>query len=377
MESKRVSRESRAGGLPIEVFFDGRPPWFVLAVGIAFVVATGILDRLTGPGALLPPLYVMPVLLVTWNVGRGAGLATAGLAAIATQVAGITDEDPSYGLVPSWNAVMWLLVLAFVVWMLATLKALIRSQRIRIAHQVEESDDLRELNEVKDTLLHAVSHDLKGPLSAILGAVQTIRRRGELELSPAEVSDLHGVIEEAGAKANRLVEDLLDLDRLKRGQLSPERRLTDVGGLARDAVRGCDALAGHPIRIDADDVLVSVDAPKVERVVENLLANAGRHTPPGTPIRVRVRRQSTGVRVEVEDEGPGVPDAIKDLVFEAFEQGDRNHGGVGIGLSLVRRFAELHGGSAYVEDGEHGGARFVVDLPGEVRPLPGAALRAV
>lgn len=377
MERNGPGRTTRRGGLPIEVFFDGKPPWFVLTVGIAFVAATGVADRLTGPGAFLPPLYLMPVLLVTWNVGRRAGLAVAGLAAVATQLAGITDIDPTHGLVPSWNAVMWLIVLVFVVWMLSTLKELIRSQRIRIADQAEESDDLREMNDVKDTLLHAVSHDLKGPLSGILGAVQTIRRGTELGLSPAEMHDLFRVIEDAGLKANRLVEDLLDLDRLKRGQLSPEREPTDVGALVREVTRGCDVLVGHPVRIDADEVLVSVDAPKVERVLENLVVNAGRHTPPGTPIRVRVRRQDDGVRVEVEDDGPGVPDAIKELVFEAFEQGDRKHGGVGIGLSLVRRFAELHGGRAHVEDADNGGARFVVDLPGDVTAIPGAALRAV
>jgi signal transduction histidine kinase len=369
-------RRARSG-LPIEAFFDGRPPWLVLTVGIAFVIATGVVDRMTGPGAFLPPLYLMPVLLVTWNVGRGAGLATAGLATIATQLAGITDIDESNGLVPSWNATMWLVVLVFVVWMLSTLKELIRTQRIHIAHQAEESDDLREMNDVKDTLLHAVSHDLKGPLSGILGAVQTIRRRGELALSPAELHGLYEVIEDAGVKANRLVDDLLDLDRLKRGQLQPERRPTDVGALAREIVRGSGAIAGHPVRIDADDILVSVDAPKIERVVENLVVNAGRHTPPGTPIHIRVRRRDDGVRIEVEDEGPGVPDAIKERIFEAFEQGDHNHGGAGIGLSLVQRFAELHGGGAHVADADGGGARFVVDLPGEVTAAPGATLRAV
>jgi len=372
-----VRRAGGSGGLPIEVFFDGKPPWFVLIVGIAFVIGTGVVDRLTGPGAFLPPLYLMPVLLVTWNVGRGAGLAIAGLATIATQIAGITDLDASNGLVPSWNAVMWLVVLVFVVWMLSTLKQLIRTQRLRIAYQAVESDDLREMNEVKNTLLHAVSHDLKGPLAGILGAMQTIRRRGELVLSTAEMNELYGVIEDAGRKANRLVEDLLDLDRLKRGQLSPERRPTDVGALAREVVRGCDVLAGHPVRVEADEILVSIDAPKVERVLENLVANAGRHTPPGTPLRVRVRRRDDGVRIDVEDQGPGVPDPIKELIFEAFEQGDHNHGGVGIGLSLVRRFAELHGGSAHVEDGEDGGARFVVELPGDITPLPDVALRAV
>jgi signal transduction histidine kinase len=373
------SGERPAGGsvLPVEVFFDGKPPWFVLAVGIAFVLATGVADYLTGPGAFLAPLYLMPVLLVTWNVGRRAGLLIAGMAAVATQVAGITSTATN-GLVPSWNALMWLAVLVFVVWMLSTLQELIRSQRLRISYQARESDDLRELNEVKNTLLHAVSHDLKGPLAGILGAMQTIRRSEEIGLTSREVGELYRVIEQAGAKANRLVEDLLDLDRLKRGQLHPERSLIDVGSLVRRTVDECTSLRGHPVRIEADDVLVAVDPGKVERVIENLVANAGRHTPPGTPVRVAVRAADAGVRLVVEDEGPGVPGDLRDRIFDPFEQADASHGGVGIGLSLVRRFAELHGGGAFVEDRPGGGARFVVDLPGDVAPRPTSpALHAV
>jgi signal transduction histidine kinase len=366
----RAQRSRSSGGrLPVEAFFDGRPPWFVLAVGIVFVVATAVIDYVTGPGAFLAPLYLMPILLVTWNVGRRWGLAVAGLAAVATQVAGISSEQ-SNGLIPSWNAVMWFVVMLFVVWMLATLKTLISSQRIRIAHQEVESEDLREMNDVKDVLLHAVSHDLKGPLAGILGAMQTIRRGEEIGLTPAETEDLYEVIEQAGTKANRLVEDLLDLDRLKRGQLKPERRPTDVGALVRGAVRECTTLGSHPVSIEADDALIAIDPAKVERIVDNLVANAGRHTPPGTPIGVRVRTSDAGVEITIEDHGPGVPDAAKERIFEPFEQADPSHGGVGIGLSLVRRFAELHGGGAWVEDTEGGGARFVVELPGEVSEKP-------
>jgi signal transduction histidine kinase len=366
----RAQRSRSSGGrLPVEAFFDGRPPWFVLVVGIVFVVATAVIDYVTGPGAFLAPLYLMPILLVTWNVGRRWGLAVAGLATVATQVAGISSEQ-SNGLTPSWNAVMWFLVMLFVVWMQATLKTLISSQRIRIADQEVESEDLREMNEVKDVLLHAVSHDLKGPLAGILGAMQTIRRGEEIGLTPAETEDLYEVIEQAGTKANRLVEDLLDLDRLKRGQLKPERRPTDIGALVRGAVRECTTLGSHPVSVEADDALIAIDPAKAERIVENLVANAGRHTPPGTPISVRVQTSDAGVEITIEDHGPGVPDAAKERIFEPFEQVDPSHGGVGIGLSLVRRFAELHGGGAWVEDTEGGGARFVVELPGEVAGKP-------
>jgi signal transduction histidine kinase len=231
---------------------------------------------------------------------------------------------------------------------------------------------------MKNTLLHAVSHDLKGPLAGILGAMQTIRRADQLKLTGVELNDLYGVIEQAGRKASRLVDDLLDLDRLRRGQLQPEREPTDVGELADRLALELPSLSGHPIRIESEPMLVDVDRAKVERIVENLLNNVARHTPAGTAVQVLVTERDKGVVVVVEDEGPGVPDDVKDEIFEPFRQGAGARGGVGIGLSLVQRFAELHGGTARVEDRPGGGARFVVTLPGQVqhvtRPAP---LRAV
>jgi signal transduction histidine kinase len=173
------------------------------------------------------------------------------------------------------------------------------------------------------------------------------------------------------------VDDLLDLDRLSRGQLRIEREPTDVVGLARRAAKELPTLAGHPVRVDGPDVLADVDGPKVERIIDNLLGNAARHTSPGTPIQVEVVPEGDGITVVVEDQGPGVPDPIKEAVFEAFQQGQAARGGVGIGLSLVRRFAELHGGSARVEDRRGGGARFVVRIPGALSAAPPNVLRAV
>jgi two-component system, OmpR family, sensor histidine kinase KdpD len=268
--------------------------------------------------------------------------------------------------VPSWNAIVWFATLMFFVWLLSMLKDAVSRQHLRLAREAELADGLREQNEVKDTLLHAVSHDLKGPLAGILGAVQTIRRAGQLHLTDTEMNDLYGVIDQAARKGNRLVDDLLDLDRIARGQLQPERESTDVGELARRLARETPGLVGHPIRVEADDSLVEVDAVKAERIVDNLLGNAGKHTPAGTPVRVEIHTRANGIVLVVEDEGPGVPDDMKDIVFEPFRQGEDARGGVGIGLSLVRRFAELHGGTAHVEDRPGGGARFVVTLPGAV-----------
>jgi signal transduction histidine kinase len=112
---------------------------------------------------------------------------------------------------------------------------------------------------------------------------------------------------------------------------------------------------------------MALDAAKVERIVENLVANAVRHTPEGSSLWVRVQRSDDGVTIVVEDEGPGVPPDLREAVFEPFRQGPAKESvhspGVGVGLSLVARFAELHGGRAWVEERPGGGASFRVFLP--------------
>jgi signal transduction histidine kinase len=359
---RRILRETRG-------FFDTRSTFLVVVMGLAFIGVVGVLDYLTGPELTLSPLYLMPIGLVTWNLGRRWGA----LAVVVATIAGIVPDllnDQLVGIsdpTPYWDAlVRFSVFLAFAV-LLDTLKEIIDFQWDQVEQQEEVSSDLREMNDVKDTLLHAVSHDLKSPLAGILGAMQTIRRDEVLHLTDEERESLYEVIEQSGRKMNRLIDDLLDLDRIDRGKLTPKREPTDVGELARRVARDCVGLESHPVRVDADEVLVDVDPGKVERVIENLLVNASRHTPQGTPVHVRVHGRANGVVLEVEDEGPGVPDELKETLFEPFKQGDTPGGrGVGIGLSLVKRFAELHGGTAHVEDAPGGGARFVVTLPGDV-----------
>lgn len=122
----------------------------------------------------------------------------------------------------------------------------------------------------------------------------------------------------------------------------------------------------HIIEVDSVDAVVSVDGPKVERIAENLLVNALKHTPPSSHIWVRVRLENDGVLLTVEDDGAGVPDEFKPYVFDAFRRGDgASSPGSGIGLSLVRSFAELHGGRAWIEDRHGGGSSFKVFLPSD------------
>jgi signal transduction histidine kinase len=118
--------------------------------------------------------------------------------------------------------------------------------------------------------------------------------------------------------------------------------------------------------VTAPTVRIAVDAPKVERIVENLVVNAARHTPAGTTIWVRVQPRRDGVLLVVEDEGPGVPAHLREQIFQPFRKGRNvaDHApGSGIGLALVARFAGLHGGRAWAQDRPGGGASFRVFLP--------------
>jgi PAS domain S-box-containing protein len=231
----------------------------------------------------------------------------------------------------------------------------------------EAAQRLRALDDMKNTFLEAVSHDLRTPLTSILGSALTLEQ-ADVGLSQADSADLVRRIASNARKLERLLSDLLDLDRLQRGIISPQRRPTDIEELIRRGIKETDNPSGHLIQVEVEPLVVSVDGAKVERIFENLLSNAIRHTPPEAKVWVRVHGQDGGVLIEVEDEGPGVPEDLHEAVFEPFRQApgsiSEHSPGVGIGLSLVLRFAELHGGRAWMEDRPGGGASFKVFLPG-------------
>jgi PAS domain S-box-containing protein len=238
--------------------------------------------------------------------------------------------------------------------------------------EMEAAQRLRALDEMKNTFLEAVSHELRTPLTAILGSALTLERE-DLALAGDEEKDLVRRLAANARKLNRLLSDLLDLDRLARGIVEPKRQLTDVASLTRHVVE--DIEQGGTVKLDVEPVEVLVDPAKVERIVENLVANAIRHTPADTDVWVRVRSYGGGVLISVEDSGPGIPTSDREAIFEPFRQlrGDQAHSpGVGIGLSLVARFAEIHGGRAWVEDRPGGGSSFRVFLPGQFDQPEGA-----
>jgi len=221
-------------------------------------------------------------------------------------------------------------------------------------------EHLRALDEMKNLQLHAVSHDLRGPITAVLGSALVLEDT-DRDLDEGKRRELVHGIAGGARKLNRLVSDLLDLDRLERGIVEPDRRPTDVGALARRVV-GELVVGTHHVEVDAGRAVATVDPVQVERILENLVLNAAKHTPADTPIWVRVHRDGGATTILVEDAGGGVPEHLREVIFEPFRQGGSAQG-LGIGLSLVSGFAELHGGWARVGDRQGGGASFEVFLP--------------
>ena len=241
-----------------------------------------------------------------------------------------------------------------------------RTQELERALDLErlEAERLRAEDEMKTTFLHAVSHDLRTPLAAILGLAVTLERE-DLTLSADESRDLAHRIAQNARRLDRMVSDFLDLERLDRGVAEPNWTLVDVGALIREIVADSDLVTDRRLALDVAPITVRADAGMIERIVENLLGNTVKHTPGDARIWVHLTRLDDGVELVVEDDGPGVPDADKARIFESFRQGIDAASGSGVGLALVARFAELHDGRAWVEDRPGGGASFHVTIAAE------------
>jgi PAS domain S-box-containing protein len=240
---------------------------------------------------------------------------------------------------------------------------------VRIVGTSQDVTQQKHIDELRENILSAVSHELRTPLTSILGFAITLREMGD-ELSETTRAEILAHLDEQAAKLNRLLSDLLDIDRLRHGLVAPSFRPTDIGRLA-EAVVADHAANGHPIDVRAAAVVADVDAAKIERILENLVANAVKHTPFGTAIRVRVESVDAGVLLAVDDRGPGVPKEDRDAIFGVFNRGARataSAPGAGIGLSLVAQLVALHDGRVWVEDNPGGGASFCVLLPSR-RPV--------
>jgi PAS domain S-box-containing protein len=235
---------------------------------------------------------------------------------------------------------------------------------LRMVGTSQDITERKRVDELRDSILAAVSHELRTPLTSIVGFALTLRELGPTVSAELRDEIIGHLIDEAH-RLERLLTDLLDLDRLRSGASGTTFRRTDLGRLVAEVAAAHDS-DGRMVAIDVESVEAEVDGPKVERLVDNLVANAFRHTPPGSEVAVTVRQYDGGALIGVDDHGPGVGEHERETIFEIFRRGDAGVAsgrGTGVGLALVSQFAALHGGRAWVEDNPGGGAAFRVFLP--------------
>ena len=233
--------------------------------------------------------------------------------------------------------------------------------RDRLEREALEAETLRRSDLVKTALLRAVSHDLRTPLTGIRTAVGALRNR-TLQLTEEDRVDLLDTIQVDSERLSRLVGDLLDLSRLEAGGAAPDPELWSLDDLVREAV---DALGARDrVEIVGESPLVDVDAAQIQRVLANLIENAIKFSPPDARVLVRITATRKEAIVRVVDQGPGLPEAELERVFEPFYRRASEHaGGAGLGLAIARGFAAANGGRVWAESRPEQGATFALALP--------------
>ncbi|MEU1594104.1 sensor histidine kinase KdpD [Streptomyces sp. NPDC005708] len=241
-------------------------------------------------------------------------------------------------------------------------QATVALDRQRLRQEAEQARALAEGNRIRTALLAAVSHDLRTPLAGIKASVTSLRS-DDVEWSEEDRAELLAAIEEGADRLDHLVGNLLDMSRLQTGTVTPLIREVDLDEVVPMALGG---VPEDSVELDIPETLpmVEVDAGLLERTVANLVENAVKYGPLGTPVGVSASALADRVEVRVVDRGPGVPDDAKERIFEPFQRyGDAPRGaGVGLGLAVARGFAEAMGGTLTAEDTPGGGLTMVLTL---------------
>jgi len=353
--------ETAGGLLPASRIRRWESPTAGFFVAIACVaVATALVYplRTIAPPVSAGVVYMLGVLVVSTYWGLWLGLFTSLASAVAFNFFHIPPEgtlDVAKG--ENWVA----LALFFVVAVIAS--SLAEQSRAR-ARTAIETETLRRSDELKTTLLRAVSHDLRSPLTAIVAAGEALESES---LSDDDRRALAAAVSVEAARLSSLVDKLLDLSRLEAGQAQPRPdwcSIDEVVAAALDDLGKRAALVD--LALDADLPFVRADAAQLERAIVNLLDNAVRFS---GDEHVLVSATAAGERltIHVADHGPGIPPEDLEAVFEPFYRrpDDRRHDGSGLGLAIVQGLVRVNGGRVWAESRAGQGATFVLALPAE------------
>ena len=244
-------------------------------------------------------------------------------------------------------------------------------ERIHYVDVAQGTTVQMESERLRNSLLAAISHDLRTPLAALVGMAESLAMT-----QPALAGAQHDLVDgigEAAQRMNSLVNNLLDMARLQSGPVQLNRQwqpLEEVVGSALKAMSGTLDPKRVSVSLTEDLPLVHIDAVLIERVLCNLLENAAKYTPPGSPIEIGAATSSERVIVTVDDRGPGLPKGREEAIFQKFERGRKESAtpGVGLGLAICTAIIGAHGGTIRGETRPQGGARFTFELPRGVPP---------
>lgn len=338
------------------------PTWINDLLSLGGSVLIGVLVFLVNPMlADVPGVFVVYVAAYAFFFyDRARAVVHAVIAAVAYAV-GLVAAG-----VPYWSA-RWLVIAGASVVAAALVSRLAEADRRAAAIQRDLAERTRRLAGTRQLLLVAVSHELRTPLTLVAGMATVLRERYD-ELTPERTRELLASQEKHTQRLVRLVEDLDALHQLSHEALVAGREVVDLRSCCEEAVP--PEMAGDVrLRVDAPAVPVRLDPRFVRRIIDNLLRNAERHTPPDGEIVLSARVEDGLVVVEVADAGEGIPDDHKAAVFEPFIRLHTERAGSGVGLALVAALARAHGGTATVVDRDGGGSVFRVTLSEEM-PVP-------
>jgi K+-sensing histidine kinase KdpD len=227
--------------------------------------------------------------------------------------------------------------------------------------------------QLRNSLLASISHDLRTPLAVIAGSASSLRDE-KAKLSEAEQRQLINTLYDEAQHMSTMVSDLLDMTRLLAGRIVLDRQWYPLEELVGAAIERCKArLSEHRVqtRLDSSLPMLHVDAVLMEKLLVNLIENAAKYTPTGTSITISGELLGKDIVISVEDEGSGIPPGIEERVFEKFFRAHPESAlpGSGLGLSICRAIAEMHGGTIAAGNRPGGGAVFVVTLQAEHPPM--------
>ncbi len=243
-------------------------------------------------------------------------------------------------------------------------------ERVMLAKEVQEEHLKAEAQNVRNTFLSSVSHDLRSPLAVVAGAASTLLEK-DASLDRSARLELLNTIHEETDRLERIIRNVLNLTRLESGAITVHKEwqpLEEIIGVVLN--RFSDRLKERSVelKIPPDLPLIPFDALLMEQVLSNLLENALRHTPAGTPVEIIVTPQKSAVMIEISDHGPGIPGHEEEAIFSKFTRGTKTRMGAGIGLSICRVIVEAHGGRIWAENRPDGGAAFKFVIPVEGAP---------